>query len=207
MTTVRVKAQDRVAFVGATGSGKTQLAKYFLSTQDRVLVLDPKHTFKMDGFKKGWSLPSFSTKFRTIVRPRLQDDEKLFDLLHKTFKLGNVTIYCDEMATLSDMFKWTTIKLEDIARTGRERKVSLWSVMQRPRGTPRVFLTETDVFFVFNLRSGEDRDYIRDYVGNEVEERIPKYKFWYIRPEESTPSLLTLNLDKNRIETSLVNGG
>jgi len=207
MVTVKVKTSDRVAFVGATGSGKTQLAKYFLSTQERVLIIDPKHTFSMDGFKRGWNLPTFNKKFRMIVRPRLQDDEKLFDLLHKAFKLGNVTIYVDEMATLSDMFKWTTIKLEDIARTGREKKVSLWSVMQRPRGTPRVFLTETDVFFVFNLRSGEDRDYIKDYVGNEVQEQIQKFNFWYIRPEESTPSLLTLNLDKNRIETSNQNGG
>lgn len=198
---IKILSSDRVAFIGATGSGKTELAKFFLLTQNRVVVIDPKHTFRLEGFRKTWSLPMLASSFRIIVRPRLADDLKLRDLLHRIWRMGNVTIYCDEIASLADSFKRSTRKLEDIARTGREKHVSLWCAMQRPRGTPRIFLTETEVFFVFSLRSGEDRDYIRDYVGPEVDRQVPKFSFWYIRPEETTPSLLTLDLDWSQVRT------
>jgi DNA helicase HerA-like ATPase len=198
---IRINNSDRVAFIGTTGSGKTQLAKFFLSYLNRVVVIDPKHTFRLDGFKRTWNLPAFSKHFKLIVRPKLSEDGRLFDFLRKIYKTGNITIYCDEMATLSEMFPASTIMLADIARTGRERRVALWSAMQRPRGTPKVFLTEAETFFVFNLRSLDDRQYVKGYAGDEVQDKIEKFYFWHVRLEDDSPNLLTLNLKNNRIES------
>lgn len=197
---ISIKNSDRAAFIGASGSGKTELAKFFLARLNRVVVIDPKHTFKLNGFKRGWSLPVIKKEFRLIIRPRRSEDERLADFIRVLYHQGNVTLYCDEMATLADMYPETTLVLADIARTGREKKIALWSAMQRPRGTPRVFLSESEMFFVFNLRSLEDRQYVKGYAGDEVEQRIKIYQFWHVRTDEENPDLLTLNLKKNQIE-------
>lgn len=202
MAAIKISNSDRVAFIGSTGSGKTQLAKHFLSRLNRVVVIDPKHMFKLDGFKKSnWNPPRWRSEFKLIIRPRASDDEELFDYIRALYKIRNLTIYVDEMATLSDMFPLSTAALADIARIGREPRVALWSAMQRPRGTPRIFLSESENFFVFNLRAREDREYIKGYAGDEVIDRIPKFSFWYVKPDDENPDLLTLDLESGDIKT------
>lgn len=204
---ILLKNSDRIAFIGASGTGKTQLAKFFLARLNRVVVIDPKHTFKMDGpqrWTRGWTLPYFVKDFRLIVRPKQSDDEKLSELIAKLYKMGHVTIYVDEMATLADMFPESTALLKNVARTGREKRVALWSAVQRPRGVPLVFFTECETFFVFNLRSEDDRNHIRGYIGDEVLNRIPKYKFWHCSTDEDDINLLSLDLKKNQIKKEVI---
>lgn len=204
MPGINISASDRIAFIGKTGSGKTELAKFFLSRLNRVVVVDPKHTFKLDGFKNlkpgNWSLPVFKKDFRLIVRPRRHDDEELTDFMEVLNKTKNLTIYIDELATLTDMFPYTTAYLADVVRTGREKKVAVWSGMQRPRGTPRVYLSETETFFCFALRAKEDREYIRGYAGDEVMQKIPKFHFWHIRADEDQSNLMTLDKESGKIK-------
>lgn len=200
MTSIQIRNSERVAFIGATGSGKSVLAMYLLSGLNRVVVIDPKHTFHMAGYKPGWRLPLTSGEFHLIIRPAREDDERLAGFLMRLMREGSVTIYCDEAATTSDVFPDTTLALTEIARTGREKHVALWCTMQRPRRVPLTMLTETESFFVFSVRSKDDRDYIRGYTGDEVSEKLPRFVFWYYRTEEDRPALMTLNLDKHQVE-------
>jgi DNA helicase HerA-like ATPase len=197
---IQIKNSERVAFIGATGTGKTVLEKYFLAGLNRVVVIDPKHTFKLAGFREGWKLPYFKSDFKIVVRPLGAEDYRLAGLLGELWGMGHVTIACDETATLAEGFPESVAVLGEIARTGRERRVALWSVMQRPRKIPLVFLTETETFFIFSLRSRDDREAVRGYVGDEVLTRLPKYYFWYYRTDEEFPRLLTYNLDRKQIE-------
>lgn len=197
---IKILNSDRVILIGKTGSGKTTLVKYMLPRVNRVIAIDPKHTLNIPGFKRSFKIPMLSKSFQIIVRPKRSDDEKLYDLILKADKMRNVTIYVDELATLADVFPESTALLADIARTGREKRVALWTATQRPRNIPRVFMTETEIFFVFRLRSGDDRIYVKGYAGDEVIDQIPNYQFWYIKDEEENPSLLTLDLEKNKIE-------
>jgi DNA helicase HerA-like ATPase len=196
---IHIKTSDRLAFIGASGSGKTELAKFFLSRLNRVVVIDPKHTFKLDGFSKSKRLPILAKEFRIIYRPKMDSDSDLYDLILKLYKMGNVTIYVDEMATLSEMFPDSTTLLKNVARTGRERRVALWSAVQRPRGVPLVFFTECETFFVFNLRSMDDRQHVKGFVGDEVLDRIPKFKFWHCSTDSDDPQLMSLDLEKQII--------
>lgn len=198
---IRIQASDRVAFIGASGTGKTELAKFFLSRVNRIVVIDPKHTFRLEGFKRTWRLPwGKNSDFRLIVRPKMDQDAELYELITRLYKMGHVTIYVDEMATLSEMFPTSTALLKNVARTGREKRVALWSAVQRPRGVPLVFFTECETFFVFNLRSIDDRQHVKGYVGDEVLDRIPKYKFWHCSTDSDDPILLTLDLKTQSIK-------
>lgn len=198
---IKILASDRVAFIGASGTGKTELAKFFLSRVNRIVVIDPKHTFRLEGFKRTWRLPwGKNSDFRLIVRPRMDQDAELYELITRLYKMGHVTIYVDEMATLSEMFPSSTALLKNVARTGREKRVALWSAVQRPRGVPLVFFTECETFFVFNLRSIDDRQHVKGYVGDEVLDRIPKYKFWHCSTDSDDPILLTLDLKTQSIK-------
>ncbi len=202
---IRILASDRVAFIGASGTGKTELAKFFLSRLNRVVVIDPKHTFRLEGFKRTWRLPwAKNSDFRLIVRPKMEQDAELYELIARLYKMGHVTIYVDEMATLSDMFPHTTALLKNVARTGREKRVALWSAVQRPRGVPLVFFTECETFFVFNLRSMDDRQHIRGYIGDEVLDRIPKFKFWHCSTDSDDLSLLSLDLKTESIKKEVI---
>lgn len=200
MTGIKIRNSERVAFIGATGSGKTVLARFLMSGLNRVVVIDPKHTFKADGFKNTWRLPAWSGDYRIIIRPTREDDERLAGFLWKLFKAGSVTLYCDEAATTYEVFPETTDVLTEIARTGRERRVGLWCSMQRPRRVPLVLLTECESFFIFNCRSKDDRDLLRGYTGDEVLNKLERFKFLYYRAEETNPpGLLMLDIKKNQI--------
>lgn len=114
--------------------------------------------------------------------------------------MKNVTIYCDELATLSERYPQATETLADIARTGRERHVSVWTALQRPRWVPRVFFTEAESIFLFNLRSREDREYMAQFLDPIVKEPIEKFAFWYGHPDVEETALMRYNMSKNYIE-------
>lgn len=199
---IQIRNDVRAVFVGATGSGKSQLAKHFLPRLNRVVVIDPKHTFKLPGFEVRKNLPLMGSKFRIVYRPGRNDDEHLTSFLYDLLHGRNCTIYCDELSTLSEQFPAATDQLADIARTGRELHVAVWSTVQRPRWVPRVFFTEAEIVFLFNLRSAEDRDYMSQFVGPEGREPIERFSFWYSHADadEPDPALMRLNLSKNYIE-------
>lgn len=196
---IKISNSDRVTIVGATGSGKTVLAKFLLQQCNRVIVIDPKHTFRLEGFRPGWGVPNFKKEFHVVIRPRRGDDSKLALAMIEAIKKRDVTIYIDELAVIEERYPEALSVLKEIALTGRERHVALWSALQRPRGVPRLFFTESEVFFIFNLRNADDRSYIAGYVGDEVKEQIPRHEFWYFRGEEDSPRLMHLDLKKDKV--------
>lgn len=198
---ILIRNDQRLVFVGATGSGKTVLAKHFLPRLNRVVVIDPKHTFKLDGFKARRTVPMIGKQWRIVYRPRPEDDEDLADFCDDLFRMKNVTIYIDELSTLAERYPTTTAVIADIARTGRERHVAVWSALQRPRWVPRVFFTEAEGVFMFNLRSGEDRAYMAQFTGPEVLDPIEKFSFWYANADDEHPALMRFNINKNFIES------
>lgn len=198
--TIRINNSDRVLILGTTGSGKTVLSKYLLADQSRLIVIDPKHTYKADRLNKNrMKYPAFTKNFRLLVRPGRADDERLADFLLTAFKKKDVTIYNDELAVMEERYPATVSILKEIALTGREKRVSLWNATQRPRFIQTLFKTESEVWFTFRLQSEEDRKHVAGYIGNEAESPIPLHQFWYYRTGEESPRLMRLDMQKNRI--------
>ena len=186
--------------MGATGSGKTELAKHLLKKINRVVVIDPKHTFRLDGFKIRKSLPLIGKKFQIIYRPGRFDDGHLADFLDDLLKLKNVTIYCDELSTLIARFPAASDSLADIVRVGRELHVAVWSAVQRPKRIPLWFLSESEAIFMFNLRRLDDRLYMAEFVGDAAQDEIEEFTFWWSHVKDKLPTLMTFNMSKNYIE-------
>lgn len=198
---IHIRNDERVIIAGRTGSGKTVLAKHLLKRLDRVFVIDPKHTFRLDGFELKRGLPTTGSDVRVIYRPRLGDDDHLAYILSLIQRGKYMTIYVDELATLSEMFPVSTTVLQDIVRTGRERHVSVWSATQRPRGIPKVFFTEAEVVFLFDLHWEKDRQHVAEFIGPEAEEEIERYTFWYYTSsDDGHPALMRLDMGHNYIE-------
>lgn len=199
---IEIGADERIAIIGATGSGKTVLARYLLSFTLRAIVVDPKHSFELEGFKGLRRRPFLSPakEFHYLYRPRMAEDKKLAEFLAYFWDTGDTIIYIDELSTLAEGYKMSIDVLSEIARTGRERNVGLWVTMQRPRFVPKLFLTESEQLFIFALRNAEDRQYVAGYAGEEVREPIDKFNFWYVSAHEDKIKLLHLNIDNNRIQ-------
>lgn len=142
----------------------------------------------------------YGRHYHYIYRPVVDDDHKLADVLHTYWKSGDTIIYIDELSTMVDGYPRSIQVLAEIARTGRERHVGLWTTMQRPRWVPRLFLTESEHMMIFSLRSGEDRAYVAGFAGDEVKRTNDKFNFWYVSPEYDKPVLLHYNLERNRIQ-------
>ena len=196
---IHIRTDERVLFVGKTGSGKTQLSKFLLSKMNRCLVIDPKHTFTLDGYEKSKRLPRFNNEFRVVFRPNENDDEILSKLIRHVSRDGDCTIYCDELATLYEQFPGSTKQLGNLARIGREMNVAVWNAIQRPRWVPRIFLTESEIVFYFKLRSGEDRKYMSEFVGPEALAPLEPYAFLYANDRNDVPVKMRLDLDKQGI--------
>lgn len=195
---IQIKSHNRVMLVGMTGSGKSELSKFLLSNLRRAIVIDPKHTFRLEGYKVARSMPLFENEFRIILRPKRSDDFYFGDLIREAWKRRNIILYCDELATLDDSFPEMTRQLAECARTGRERGIGLWTATQRPRGIPQIFKTESEVFFVFTLQSEEDRKHVSGFVGEKAKIDLPEHIFLY-RNKKKDSAFYTLDVDRQII--------
>ena len=196
---MKIQPDEHVCLIGTTGSGKTELSRFLLANSNRTVVLDPKCEFKLEGFSRGWDLPLFSSDIRRIVKPRRTDDKRMASVVMQCWRRKNVVIYVDELATISEFFEYTEDALTEVMRTGRSRKVTVWTATQRPRNVPKLFMTESRVFIVFSLASADDRHHVAGFIGDEVEDPIPLHAFWYRRPGMMAPALLTYDMQKGTI--------
>lgn len=183
-----VRRNDRALFVGATGSGKTTLAKALLWRQPHVAVLDPKRTFVMPPEANAtitddpevvlaWEGPDM-----IVYRPGaelLTDPESADWFFWWAYERGNTLIYVDEASMVT---RGTDPPRGYAAciQLGRERGVGTWHATQRPSRVPIVLLSESEHLFVFRLRHPADADRVAEYSDPATLERSPTGRqFWY----------------------------
>lgn len=202
VTLKQIKTDEHVFIAGKTGSGKSVLARTYLSAFPRVVKMDEKGDALRD-LKKGinpWpevqperlavveSLEGFKNEIYDGNRSHIiycAKHDEINPQSHNLFfrfcyDIQDITVWVDELFAVSPNPHVIPEYLQAIYTRGRTRDVSAWGLTQRPKGINGMPLSQASHIFAFNLRKPEDRKYMYDTTGApEFIENPGQYNFWY----------------------------
>lgn len=174
----------RTAIIGSTGSGKTQLAVWLLSSRDfdrRPWVI---FDFKGDELIEAINPheiniygPPPKKPGLYVVRPIPQrDDKAVEDFLWKCWAQEYIGIYIDE----GYMLGARNPALNACLTQGRSKSIEMIILSQRPVWMSKFVFSESNYFAIMNLTLADDRKYVQGYIGGHEISLLPKYhSLWY----------------------------
>lgn len=200
---LRPKPDQRLILVGATGTGKTTLARHLLAPFKTVLILDPKCTYGGKDGEPGYTLVSSPKALRGLRKSvdfiQYRPDENHqnvwdYDEVYKwAYRRQNLMVYTDE-AFLVHHGSYAPDWLRACVTCGRELGIGMMTGTQRPRGIDLRLLTEAEIFIAFDLRHKDDRKRMAEMGGDEFMQRPPQHAFWLWRAGDQHPVLGRLKL-------------
>lgn len=183
----------RSVIVGKTGEGKTTLAYTILDAWESeparydgkgrcTVVIDPKGTFKYDGdlIRSPEQLNGLRSR-RIIYRPGFDSDVKaeLELILRAVYQHGNIDLYIDEVYGCHNGDEQYPGAMGALWTRGREMGIRIAAAMQRPCRVPRFIVTETEYQYVFRLLTKDDRERMREIMGDSAMVLPEKHAFWF----------------------------
>jgi hypothetical protein len=198
-----IRGDERIFIAGKTGSGKTELAKHLLYSQEQqFFILDNKGMFGRDKDSKKFIMKeaapadtleqcySLGQKYRFVVyrpAPELESNRQEFldtmnSFLWWIYYRQNTGIYIDEATAISDSYNILPAH-NAIMKRGRELNVPCWNSSQQPVNVHNTLMSEADHFFVFITQMQSHRDKLAGFMGDNVKKTVPRnYTFFYFNP-------------------------
>lgn len=186
MARLDLKTNQRVAFIGRTGSGKTYLAERLTAPLRRMVIIDPngllRGRFKPHvPWEKGLKTLEGGGDARLYVSlDRPEDYAPIFDHIYR--RVNDVVVYIDEAYGVS-AGSTPPPGLWALYMRGRAKGIGVWAATQRPRFIPRFMLSEAEWFFVFQLQLDDDREYLSRIIHPVLKQRARHqhgFYYWYI---------------------------
>lgn len=191
-----IKANERVAIAGKTGTGKTFLAKHLTRGLRRFVLIDSKgtldnwNTVPWDNESAKLLAEGEPVRVR-VLSPIVEKPEEYrayFDAIFKAaYDAGDVTVYVDEVYAVTQ--NGIPAHLGALYTRGRELGIGVWAAMQRPTFIPLFVLSEADHLFCFFLQLEKDRRRMSEFMGEEVLEAAnDEHGFYYARSQDRHPT-------------------
>ena len=175
--------EERLAILGATGSGKTQAALWHLSYRNYHLMPWIVYNFKSDKsinaipYLVECPLNVLPVKPGVyVVRPRPSiDDSALESHMYAVWEKENIGVYVDEgymVPSRSESFQM-------LLTQGRSKRIPMIVLSQRPVWMNRFVFSESEFYQVFRLQHRKDQETMAQIVPANFEERLKRYHSWY----------------------------
>lgn len=216
MAEEQITRQEHVFVCGGTGSGKSNLTETYLAGSNFpfVIKIDTKGEFYerraagepiWKGLEEGrdfqvvFKLKDLETadKPKIIYVPDFEEQE--FEFYNAFFKFcyerENTTIWVDELMSICENPHRIPRYYKAVMTRGRSKSTTCWNCSQRVTEIPNIILSNTQIFFCFQMNLESDRIKLvkmtdqRDFLI-----KPKKYYFWYYKIGQNKPVLATLKM-------------
>lgn len=171
------------------------MARYLARKLHRFIVFDPK--VKLD--IKAWNLvdatPTGLRNFergdslRLRLTPPIESPGQFWiENAQRIFESGECVLYIDEVYLIVPPGTRADDHLLALWTQGRGQNIGVWASAQRPSWTPLVMISEAEHWFVFRLTLIEDRQRMREFMGDAVLSIIKdRHGFFYKSIDDDEP--------------------
>ena len=186
--------QQRLAIVGATGSGKTQAAQWHLSHRNYHLMPWIVYNFKADSsidsipFIREIELDQLPTQPGIYVARPLPDadDEAVDAQMMAIWRKGNIGLWVDE----GYMIPPRNRAFQMLLTQGRSKNIPMIVLSQRPVWMNRFVFSESEYYQVFRLQHRKDRATMAEIVPADFDSPLPEYHSWYYDATKNEVSIM-----------------
>lgn len=192
---VEIKSNRHLFMAGMTRSGKTVLIRQLLNKFPRVVVHDRKNEWAEWAQKNHYltihdvgTLQAAIQKGykRMVYMPRDPSMEDFDEVCKIIFHTGNIYFCVDEAQSYSPYGR-IPFYFGELMRLGAGRGIGVCSLVQRPRETGNVLISEASIVIVFRLQLDTDRTKISSFVGKQVFEPLNELPPWHFLLYDSVP--------------------
>jgi hypothetical protein len=173
---------NRLAIVGATGSGKTQAALWHLSMRDfdqrPWLIYNFKTDKAIDGIPYSQSIQLDEVPVRPgiyIAHPHPDQTEEVENQMWSVWEKEGIGVYVDE----GYMVGRQNPAFRALLTQGRSREIPMITLSQRPVWLDPFILSESEFYQVFRLNHKRDRKKVEEFIPADLEARLPDYHSYY----------------------------
>lgn len=160
------------------------------------MLIDYKGDNPLPGWHRTRGLAEFKRDFpgrfvRVVAqRAPFEDELAWFDgVCRHAFWTGHVAVGLDDLPPVLTVNGARSPGLEELYKLGRSRKVMPIGCLQRARSVPLVMFSEASQLFVFSLLLDEDRERVRQVIGD-FPAPADEHSFVWARSGGLTPAVL-----------------
>lgn len=174
---------QRLAIVGATGSGKTQDALWHLShrSYDQMpwIIYDYKYDetiVEIPGAQEiavTDSVPERPGVY--IVHPHPAQVSEVEAQMWNIWENENTGIFIDEGYMIGN----NSASFRALLTQGRSKHIPIITLSQRPTWIDRFILSESEFHQVFRLQHKKDLEAVNQFIPHPLKERLPEYHSYY----------------------------
>lgn len=200
------KPTERVAIVGRTGSGKTQMGAFLISvaplTHMPYVIIDYKGDELLNSIERtreiGFNeVPKKPGLYILRSRPDMETETESF--LLRLWDEGNTGLYVDEAYMLPNK-----AGLQAILTQGRSLRIPAIILSQRPVEVSRFVFSEADHIAAFHLNDDQDIKTLRGRMPkNAFDSRLPDFHSWWYSVKSDTLAVMKPVPDADTIREAI----